>query len=68
MEVEAVDEVRSPKVLVPEGTGAIKVKGYTRIAILAADGEDVSKAAAGAGRAIGSGSRRRARARRCAGG
>ena len=45
MEVEAVDEGTLAKVLVPEGTENVKVN--TPIAILAAEGEDVSKAAAG---------------------
>ncbi len=45
MEVEAVDEGTLAKVLVPEGTENVKVN--TPIAILAAEGEDVSKAATG---------------------
>ena len=42
MEFEAVDEGRVAKILVPEGTDEVKVG--TVIAILAADGEDVSAA------------------------
>jgi len=44
MEFEAVDEGRVAKILVPEGTDEVKVG--TVIAILAADGEDVSAASA----------------------
>ncbi|WP_438748816.1 pyruvate dehydrogenase complex dihydrolipoamide acetyltransferase [Pararhizobium sp. O133] len=45
MEVEAVDEGTIAKIVVPAGTEAVKVNAL--IAILAADGEDVSAAAAG---------------------
>ena len=44
MEVEAVDEGTMARILVPEGTENVKVN--TPIAVLAADGEDVSAAAA----------------------
>ncbi|HEY0327116.1 MAG TPA: biotin/lipoyl-containing protein, partial [Allosphingosinicella sp.] len=44
MEFEAVDEGKVAKILVPEGTDEVKVG--TVIAILAADGEDVSAASA----------------------
>ncbi|MDR6818964.1 pyruvate dehydrogenase E2 component (dihydrolipoamide acetyltransferase) [Neorhizobium sp. 2083] len=44
MEVEAVDEGTVAKLVVPAGTEAVKVNAL--IAILAADGEDVSAAAA----------------------
>ncbi len=44
MEFEAVDEGRVARILVPEGTDEVKVG--TVIAILAADGEDVSAAPA----------------------
>ncbi len=44
MEVEAVDEGVLAKILVPEGTEGVKVNAV--IAVLAADGEDVPKAAA----------------------
>src|SRR6218665_1386501 len=47
MEVEAVDEGTVAKLVVPAGTEAVKVNAL--IAILAADGEDVSAAAAGGG-------------------
>ncbi|MBP1845967.1 pyruvate dehydrogenase E2 component (dihydrolipoamide acetyltransferase) [Rhizobium petrolearium] len=47
MEVEAVDEGTVAKIVVPAGTEAVKVNAL--IAILAADGEDVSAAAAGGG-------------------
>jgi pyruvate dehydrogenase E2 component (dihydrolipoamide acetyltransferase) len=47
MEVEAVDEGVVAKIVVPAGTEAVKVNAV--IAILAADGEDVSAAAAGGG-------------------
>ena len=47
MEVEAVDEGTVAKLVVPAGTEAVKVNAL--IAILAADGEDVAAAAAGAG-------------------
>lgn len=43
MEVEAVDEGVLAKIVVPEGTEGVKVNAV--IAVLAADGEDVSKAA-----------------------
>lgn len=49
MEVEAVDEGTVAKIVVPAGTEAVKVNAL--IAILAADGEDVSAAAAGGGSA-----------------
>ena len=49
MEVEAVDEGTVAKLVVPAGTEAVKVNAL--IAILAADGEDVSAAAAGGGSA-----------------
>ncbi|EUB95810.1 pyruvate dehydrogenase complex dihydrolipoamide acetyltransferase [Rhizobium sp. CF080] len=49
MEVEAVDEGTVAKLVVPAGTEAVKVNAL--IAILAADGEDVSAAAAGGGAA-----------------
>ncbi len=45
MEVEAVDEGTVAKIVVPAGTEAVKVNAL--IAILAADGEDVSAAASG---------------------
>ncbi|MDQ3477929.1 MAG: pyruvate dehydrogenase complex E1 component subunit beta, partial [Pseudomonadota bacterium] len=44
MEFEAVDEGKLAKILVPEGTDGVKVG--TPIALIAADGEDVSAAAA----------------------
>ncbi|MFB9952698.1 pyruvate dehydrogenase complex dihydrolipoamide acetyltransferase [Rhizobium puerariae] len=47
MEVEAVDEGTVAKIVVPAGTESVKVNAL--IAILAADGEDVSAAAAGGG-------------------
>jgi pyruvate dehydrogenase E1 component beta subunit len=47
MEVEAVDEGTLAKIVVPAGTEGVKVNAL--IAVLAADGEDVSAAAAGAG-------------------
>jgi pyruvate dehydrogenase E1 component beta subunit len=43
MEVEAVDEGVLARIVVPEGTEGVKVNAV--IAVLAADGEDVSKAA-----------------------
>ncbi len=46
MEFEAVDEGKIAKILVAEGTDGVKVGAP--IAILAGEGEDVSKAAAGA--------------------
>ncbi|MCO5149831.1 MULTISPECIES: pyruvate dehydrogenase complex dihydrolipoamide acetyltransferase [unclassified Shinella] len=49
MEVEAVDEGVVAKIVVPAGTEGVKVNSL--IAILAADGEDVSAAAAGGGSA-----------------
>jgi pyruvate dehydrogenase E2 component (dihydrolipoamide acetyltransferase) len=45
MEVEAVDEGTVAKIVVPEGTEGVKVNAL--IAILAAEGEDVSAAAKG---------------------
>ncbi|MBW9117481.1 pyruvate dehydrogenase complex dihydrolipoamide acetyltransferase [Rhizobium cauense] len=47
MEVEAVDEGTVAKIVVPAGTEGVKVNAL--IAVLAADGEDVSAAASGAG-------------------
>lgn len=47
MEVESVDEGTVAKILVPEGTEAVKVN--TLIAVLAADGEDAAEAAKSAG-------------------
>lgn len=47
MEVEAVDEGVVAKLVVPAGTEGVKVNSL--IAILAADGEDVSAAASGGG-------------------
>ncbi len=47
MEVEAVDEGTVAKLVVPAGTEAVKVNAL--IAILAADGEDVSAAASSGG-------------------
>ena len=44
MEFEAVDEGKIAKILIPEGSDGVKVG--TPIAILAGEGEDVSKAAA----------------------
>lgn len=49
MEVEAVDEGTVAKIVVPAGTEGVKVNAL--IAILAAEGEDVSAAAAGGGTA-----------------
>ncbi|EYR80044.1 branched-chain alpha-keto acid dehydrogenase subunit E2 [Shinella sp. SUS2] len=49
MEVEAVDEGVVAKIVVPAGTEGVKVNSL--IAVLAADGEDVSAAAAGGGSA-----------------
>ncbi|MUZ71996.1 pyruvate dehydrogenase complex dihydrolipoamide acetyltransferase [Agrobacterium vitis] len=49
MEVEAVDEGVVAKIVVPAGTEGVKVNAL--IAILAAEGEDVSAAAAGGGAA-----------------
>ncbi len=46
MEVEAVDEGRVAKIVVPAGTEGVKVN--TVIAVLAADGEDAGAAAKGA--------------------
>jgi pyruvate dehydrogenase E2 component (dihydrolipoamide acetyltransferase) len=46
MEVEAVDEGTIAKILVPEGTADVPVNNI--IAVLAADGEDVKAAGAGA--------------------
>ncbi|NDW03381.1 pyruvate dehydrogenase complex dihydrolipoamide acetyltransferase [Jiella pacifica] len=45
MEVEAVDEGKVAKIVVPAGTEGVKVNAV--IAILAAEGEDVSEAASG---------------------
>ncbi|MBX3596330.1 MAG: pyruvate dehydrogenase complex dihydrolipoamide acetyltransferase [Rhizobiaceae bacterium] len=47
MEVEAVDEGTVAKLLVPAGTEGVKVNAI--IAVLAAEGEEVSAAASGAG-------------------
>ncbi|MEX0344085.1 MAG: pyruvate dehydrogenase complex dihydrolipoamide acetyltransferase [Rhizobiaceae bacterium] len=47
MEVEAVDEGTVAKILVPEGTEAVKVNAL--IAVLAGDGEDAAEAAKAAG-------------------
>ncbi|RDJ12911.1 pyruvate dehydrogenase complex dihydrolipoamide acetyltransferase [Rhizobium grahamii] len=49
MEVEAVDEGTVAKLVVPAGTEGVKVNAL--IAVLAAEGEDVSAAASGAGSA-----------------
>lgn len=49
MEVEAVDEGILAKILVPDGSENVAVN--TRIGVIAADGEDVSVAASGAGKA-----------------
>ncbi|MEK1896942.1 MAG: pyruvate dehydrogenase complex dihydrolipoamide acetyltransferase [Rhizobium sp.] len=49
MEVEAVDEGTVAKIVVPAGTEGVKVNAL--IAVLAAEGEDVSAAASGAGSA-----------------
>ena len=49
MEFEAVDEGKLAKILVAEGTDGVKVG--TPIALIAADGEDVSAAAAPAPKA-----------------
>ncbi|QKV18185.1 pyruvate dehydrogenase complex dihydrolipoamide acetyltransferase [Oricola thermophila] len=49
MEVEAVDEGTVAKIVVPEGTEGVKVNAL--IAVLAAEGEDASEAAATAGSA-----------------
>ena len=49
MEVEAVDEGKLAKIVVPAGTEGVKVNAV--IAILAAEGEDVSQAAEGGGKA-----------------
>ncbi|WP_406858154.1 pyruvate dehydrogenase complex E1 component subunit beta [Alsobacter sp. KACC 23698] len=51
MEVEAVDEGVLAKILVPAGTADVPVN--EKIAILAADGEDVAAAAAGGGSSAG---------------
>ncbi len=53
MEVEAVDEGTVAKIVVPAGTEGVKVNAV--IAILAAEGEDASAAAAGGGNAVASG-------------
>ncbi|KQP94371.1 MULTISPECIES: pyruvate dehydrogenase complex E1 component subunit beta [unclassified Methylobacterium] len=47
MEVEAIDEGILAKILIAEGTEGVKVN--TPIAVIAAEGEDVSAAAAGGG-------------------
>src|SRR6185312_5624473 len=47
MEVEAVDEGTLAKIIVPEGTEGVKVNA--RIAVLAAEGEDVDTAGEGIG-------------------
>ncbi len=52
MEVEAVDEGKIAKIVVPAGTEGVKVNAV--IAILAADGESVEDAAKGGGSAEGS--------------
>jgi pyruvate dehydrogenase E2 component (dihydrolipoamide acetyltransferase) len=49
MEVEAADEGTLAKIIVPEGTQDVPVNDV--IAVLAADGEDVKAAGAGAGKA-----------------
>ena len=49
MEVEAVDEGILAKILVPDGSENVAVN--TRIGVIAAEGEDVSAAASGAGKA-----------------
>src|SRR6476660_6528673 len=49
MEFEAVDEGKIAKILVPEGSEGVKVGAP--IAILAGEGEDSAKAAAGAPKA-----------------
>ena len=51
MEVEAVDEGTVAKILVPEGTEAVKVNAL--IAVLAGDGEDAAEAAKTAGQSGG---------------
>src|ERR1700674_644807 len=48
MEVEAADEGILAKIVVPEGTADVPVNNV--IAVLAAEGEDVKSAAAGAGK------------------
>src|SRR5262245_65878018 len=48
MEVEAADEGTLAKIVVPEGTADVPVNQV--IAVLAAEGEDVKTAAAGAGK------------------
>src|SRR5438046_4307401 len=48
MEVEAADEGTLAKIVVPEGTADVPVNQV--IAVLAAEGEDVKAAAAGAGK------------------
>src|SRR3954453_5634558 len=50
MEVEAVDEGKLARILVEEGTEGVAVN--TPIAVLSADGEDVSAAASGKGQAM----------------
>src|ERR1700710_1417607 len=49
MEYEAVDEGTLAKIIVPEGSSDVPVNQL--IAVIAADGEDVKSAAAGAGAA-----------------
>ena len=49
MEVEAVDEGVLAKILIADGTENVAVN--TPIAVIAADGEDVSAAASGGGKA-----------------
>jgi pyruvate dehydrogenase E1 component beta subunit len=53
MEFEAVDEGKIAKILVPEGTDGVKVG--QPIALLAGDGEDVSRSPASAGEGRGEG-------------
>ena len=50
MEVEAADEGILAKIVVPEGTADVPVNNV--IAVLAAEGEDVKSAAAGAGKGV----------------
>src|SRR5215472_7296072 len=51
MEYEAIDEGVLAKIVVPEGTADVPVNQL--IAVLAAEGEDVKAAAAGAGKGAG---------------
>ncbi|GEP11313.1 pyruvate dehydrogenase complex E1 component subunit beta [Methylobacterium gnaphalii] len=53
MEVEAIDEGVLAKILVPDGTENVAVN--TPIAIIAGEGEDVSEAASGSGKAKSNG-------------